>query len=270
MTFGTFETSVADGSPVELYEFVRGASTYLYTSQAVDFVYQTRTYSASSLSRSSAEQTNEVGRSNLRITAPRDLAAIAESIQVPPANIMTVTLRRIHRGDTDAVVVWVGRVLNIDWRGDEAEIRCEPVYTSLRRLGLRRHYQRNCPFALYDTDCRADPSLHRTTDQVSAINGFTVSVPAAAGIAAGQLDGGFASWTSFGGGAVQRMIVTHSGADVQLMAPPFGLIVGATILLHDGCDRTLAVCDSLFANTINYGGFPFIPLRNPFDGNPLF
>ena len=49
-----------------------------------------------------------------------------------------------------------------------------------------------------------------------------------------------------------------------------GLLTGAAITLYPGCDHTRATCAAKFANLDNFGGFPWIPTRNPFDGGSLF
>lgn len=270
MTYDARERSTHDGSPVELFEFTRGADSWRYTSQAVDYDLAGIVYTAVPIRRTSSEATQAIERSELRVTLPRDIEVASGFIQIPPSNLMLLTIRRVHRGDGEVAVVWLGRVLNAEWRAAEVELFAEPVFTSLRRAGLRRLYGRNCPHALYDSGCLANPADHRTTGPATAIDGVTVSVAAAAGVPANSLNGGYAAWTSESGTGEQRMIVSHSGADVELVAPPTGLVVGATVQLHAGCLHTLTDCDTRFANTGNYGGFPFIPLRNPFNGQPTF
>ncbi len=271
MTYDSRERSIHDGSPVELFEFTRGADTWRYTSQAVDYDLAGEVYTAVPMTRTSTEATQAIERSDLRVTLPRDIPVAEAFIAIPPSTVMTVTVRRVHRGDGEAAVVWLGRVLNAEWgSGATVELFCEPVFTSLRRNGLKRLYGRNCTHALYDTACKADPSAHRTTGTADAIDGATVTVAAAVGLPADSLNGGYAAWTSESGTAEQRMILSHSGDQVVLVAPPFGLTVGATIQLHKGCRHTIAYCDSEFQNTDNYGGFPYIPLKNPFDGQPTF
>lgn len=270
MTYDARERSVHDGSPVELYEFVQGATVWRYTSQAVDYDLGGEVYIATPIKRTAIEATQAVERSDIRVTVLRDNAAAARFIAVPPSNVMTLTVRRVHRGDAEVAVVWFGRVLNASWRDSECELMAEPVVTSLRRVGLRRVYGRNCPHALYDLNCRADPALLRLTGTMTAINGTVITVPGASTKAPNALNGGFASWTASGGGSEQRMILSHTGDNVELIAEPFGLEVGALVNLHDGCLHTLGDCDARFSNSPNYGGFPWVPLKNPFGGTPVY
>lgn len=65
------------------------------------------------------------------------------------------------------------------------------------------------------------------------------------------------------------MIVGHAGANLTLMAPLPGLAAGMSAKLYAGCDRSLSVCGSRFDNVVNFGGFPWIPLKNPFSGDAI-
>ena len=42
------------------------------------------------------------------------------------------------------------------------------------------------------------------------------------------------------------------------------------VTLYPGCDHTLTTCDTAFSNSLNYGGFPAIPQKNPWAGDPVF
>ena len=49
----------------------------------------------------------------------------------------------------------------------------------------------------------------------------------------------------------------------NLAIPPIGLDVD----WFAGYDHSLAICESKSANVINYGGFPFVPIKNPFNSS---
>ena len=50
-------------------------------------------------------------------------------------------------------VFWKGRVAGVRFAGGETTISCDPLATALKRIGLRRPAQRQCPHALYDVGC---------------------------------------------------------------------------------------------------------------------
>ncbi|MCH9691040.1 MAG: phage BR0599 family protein [Gammaproteobacteria bacterium] len=269
MSYANREVSTTDSSPIELYEFRRGGKTWRYTSAAHDTLYATYPYSAVPIKRSNLEQSSEMGKTGLRITFARDVEVAQPFIATPPSEITLLTLYRQHRGDNETLAVWMGRVLNAEWRSSEVELNCEPAYTSLQRVGLRRLYQRNCPHVLYSTACGASAVTFRVTATVASINGPSLSVAVAAEYETGYFTGGYATWAA-NGLTEKRMITSHSDDAITLSATPPGLIVGDAITLYPGCDRTLNSCHKKFANSENFGGFPFIPTQNPFSGSPIY
>ncbi|OED39011.1 hypothetical protein AB833_17385 [Chromatiales bacterium (ex Bugula neritina AB1)] len=269
MSYASRETSTADSSPVELYEFRRGGDTWRYTSGAQDIHHATNLYSAVPIQRSNIEQASEMGKTGLRITCARDLAFAQAFIATPPAEITLLTLYRQHRGDNQTLAIWMGRVLNAEWRSAEVELNCEPAYTSLQRVGLRRLYQRNCPHVLYGTACGVSAVVFRVAATVASIAGNRLSVPTAADYGAGYFAGGYATWAA-NGITEKRMITEHGSDAITLSAAPPGLNPGDGITLYPGCDRTLKRCQEKFSNSANFGGFAFIPAQNPFGGSPIY
>ncbi|GIX24913.1 MAG: hypothetical protein KatS3mg122_2144 [Caldimonas sp.] len=76
---------------------------------------------------------------------------------------------------------------------------------------------------------------------------------------AGMLAGG---WLQTPAGA-RHMIVSESTAGVELLYP-VGLAPQTPVELVAGCDHSMPTCAARFDNLANYGGFPFIPTKNPF------
>lgn len=270
MTYDTFETSIQAGAPVELYEFARGSQLFRYTSADADFTLLGDTYTRETLQRSAIETSAERARNAISITCRREFA-IADLFRIaPPSDVVAVTIRRVHRGDTDPAVIWMGRVLNCEWAGAAAKLNCEPVSTSLKRPGLRRLYQRNCPHVLYGQglgQCNVNRATHSTVTTVTAISGLTLSVAA---LAAKPYAGGFVEWEVATGVIERRFITGFSGLTLTLSQAFQGIEVGDTVTVSPGCNHTTAVCDGTYDNLPNYGGMPFIPAKNPFDGTPVY
>ncbi|MBK7804300.1 MAG: phage BR0599 family protein [Chloracidobacterium sp.] len=49
-----------------------------------------------------------------------------------------------------------------------------------------------------------------------------------------------------------------------------GNTYAAVPIARGGCDHTLATCIAKFANGLNYGGMPYWPTKNPFDGTIIY
>lgn len=67
-------------------------------------------------------------------------------------------------------------------------------------------------------------------------------------------------------GGYRRSIVSHVGAVLRLDAPLLvSLPAGTRATVLAGCDKALTTCETKFGNVPRYGGYPFIPLKNPFE-----
>jgi len=271
MTYSVYEESAYSGQPVELYEFQRGVDYWRFTSADEDRTYNAQTFTWTPITRSTLDETSELNRTNLEITVQRD-NPVAELFRLyPPGAVVTVKIWRLHRGDTDAALVWMGRVLNCEWlAGGEAVLHSEPAYTSIRRNALRRHYQRQCPHVLYGPACRVNQAAFKVTGTVAVLNGSSVQINAAGGYDDGHFAGGFIEWNSSAGVSDNRLITDHTSVTLVMAAPIIGLAVGDTVNLYPGCDHTLNTCNTKFSNHLNYGGCPYIPLKNPFNLQTLY
>jgi hypothetical protein len=68
----------------------------------------------------------------------------------------------------------------------------------------------------------------------------------------------------------RRFILEHSGAAITLSSGASDIPVGAAVSLFPGCDHSAATCAAKFSNAANYGGFPYMPTKNPFGGDPIY
>jgi hypothetical protein len=62
-----------------------------------------------------------------------------------------------------------------------------------------------------------------------------------------------------------RMVVAQSGDVLTLLIDFAAPMLAQAVTVHAGCSHLIAVCHSKFANAIRFGGFPYIPKRNPFE-----
>lgn len=270
MSFDAIEKSADQGRPVELYTFQRDYQAWRYTSADRDLVIDGATYVSRAITRSSIESTPEMARSNLKITAPRDLE-VADLYRIsPPTLAVTLVVRQYHQGDGEQATIWAGRISTVDFVGIAAEITCDPVFTAMRRVGLRRLYQRQCPHVLYGAACRVNREVHRVDGVASSVSGAGVSVSAASAHANGWFSGGYLEYEVELGIPERRFISDHVGSSITLNTRPEGLSDGQAVKLYPGCDHTTASCTTKFSNILNYGGFPYFTTKNPFGGNPIF
>lgn len=265
MSYSTVEVSMSSGQPVELYEFIRGVSVWRFTSADRDITYSSNTYKSLAISRSSIKLNEDVFKSGISLTMHRSEIFAAELLVYSPDMPTTVTLFRGHYGDNDYVSYWKGRVVGASASGNNIEVECESVFTSSRRPGLRAHYEYNCRHALYSAKCGAPASSNKVGLKVaSMISSTKLSMIGADAYANGWFSGGM---IQYGGG--YRFIISHTGNTLELTRPLAGLQAGATVDVYKGCDHSKETCNSKFNNIVNFGGFPWIPSKNPLGGGSI-
>lgn len=270
MAFDTVERSTDQARPVEIFTFARDFQRWRYTSADRDVISGGQTFLARSITRSDIESSAEKARAGLRLSVPRDLE-VADLYRIsPPTMAVTCLVQQYHQGDGEVATIWSGRILAVQFAGIAAEITLEPFYTSIRRVGLRRTYQRQCQHVLYGTACQVNREAVRTDGVVDSIAGAVVNVPAASSLAAGWFAGGYIEYLVAGGVPERRFITDHTGAALTCSVSPAGLVGGASVKIYPGCDHTIATCNSKFSNAVNYGGQPYFTKKNPFGGDPIY
>lgn len=276
MTYSANELSIHSAKPVELYEFTYATKVWRYTSADEEQTYLSNVYTPMALERTEAEQTNDINRSDLKITAPGSFDVAQQFIVYPPAEVMLLSIYRQHRDDVDneTAIVWMGRVLNVEWKYGEGKetsvLLCESVFSSMRRAGLRRHYQMSCSHVLYGAACGVVQNSFTFSGTAAGVAGNVITAPIAATKADGYFDGGALVFLDGDGVTHFRGIIGHVGSTITLTNAINGLIDGDNIDLIAGCGHNLSDCENKFNNLLNYGGFPYSPEINPFNGSTIF
>jgi uncharacterized phage protein (TIGR02218 family) len=265
------ELSTQDGQPILLYEFQRGALTWRYCTADRDIEYSGETYAAVAISDRGVEQGGDTSSSNFEVTLPPDTEVAMLYRTTPPSDRVWLRVRRLHYGETEAPIIWVGTVAQASQPDDASMVlTLQSVVAQLRTNGVRLPWGRTCPHVLYDTQCRANKAFHAVLMTVTGLSGNTVQVADVMDLSDGWFSGGFLEWTVGSGTYERRMIAAHAGNLLQLLGTTDGLTFGQEITAYPGCDRLLATCEAKFDNLLNYGGFPMMPGTSPFDGTSVF
>jgi uncharacterized phage protein (TIGR02218 family) len=272
MTFEFFERSADKGRPVELYTFTRDYQVWRFTSADRDIILSGATFKSTAIQRSAIESSAEMARNNLTVTVPRD-NPVADLYRIfSPTLTLNLVLEQYHHNDPDGEVnvIWSGRITTVDFLGIEASITCEPIVTSVKRVGLRRAFLRQCPHVLYDNGCKVNRETHRVDGSANSITGLVVQVSEASGFDDGHFAGGYIEYEVALGIPERRWITDHTGDQLTLSVRPNGMVVNQSVKLYPGCIHTPEVCSEKFDNILNYGGFPYFALKNPMGGDPIF
>jgi len=261
MSYATLETSTHDGAPVELYDISGGGVDHHWTSADAPITVGSLTYQPIFVERGNIEAGNEANRFTLDMRVAADNSLALAFVPAPPLAVVTVEIHRRHRADSEQITIFSGRLVAVTWARSLATLTLEPVYSPIRRDGLRRRYGRGCTYVLYGQECGVSRAAHAVSDTVITRSGNVLTT----GLAGAKADGYYAGgYLKVDGQLGQAMIIDHAGDDLTLAQTLPQLVAGAAITYYPGCAHTLAVCDTKFGNSPNYGGMPFFPSVNPF------
>lgn len=271
MTFAAIEASRKSGRPFTLYYFKygdAGTSYHGYTDADRDIVYAGKTYVAVPINRGSINAQGTLDRTSLELTFPANSELAKLYRFFPPARVVTVIIRQGHFDDPEGEipVVWSGRVLSAGMDGDEMRFTCEPVSTSMRRTGLRRHYQYGCPHALYGKQCKASKTAATRTTEIVSASSNIITLPTGwdgSGKTPAQYRGGLVEWDNADGSTELRTILGASTNTIRVNGDTRDLADGATVSVTLGCNHQMTDCKNLHKNIVNFGGQPWIPKKSP-------
>lgn len=194
-------------------------------------------------------------------------------------------------GRFDGAVVEVFRV---DWTDPSARALLKRMTVGeIRREGARfvaelrgpaaaldrvvgRVYQRRCDAELGDARCGVDVDARARNGAVVAVLGEArFSVSGLESAAVDDFAGGRLRWTSGANAGLSAACVASTSDEIALrVAPGHAVAAGDAFRLYPGCDKSFATCRAVFANAVNFRGFPSMPgddaaLGYPLRGEPL-
>lgn len=267
--FDNLEQSRTDSAPVECYKFVGAFKTYRYTSSETRVFVGGEWYEPIPLKRGTIKAgTQNDDNLNVEVTMPFDAELVLDyAYAVTPPTLDVDIIRAQSGGDlaTDYEVFWKGRVRGFKINGRLATIIIPSIFSLALQGELPNYYyQAVCNHVLYDDGCKVDRAANTVTTTVQSVGDLTVSVigePGSAGtFAAGELVN-----TRNG---ERRLILSNVGSTITVGYPFVDLLPGDEVEVSKGCDHAFTSANGCpkFANQINFGGFPYIPPDNPFEG----
>ena len=267
-----------------------GQKQWAYTGNDRDVTWNGTTYTALGISDDGLKQKGDATSDDFVITVPSSIPLVQMFRGTPPSLPVKAELRMLQMGGVggaDAPLAWFGYVSSVKYKDEIASsVLCNTQAATLNRKGLRLAWERQCPHALYDNQCRVNKvewGIQATITELSN-NWFAMILPFAAqtadggfaGISAGGHDvtldrflNGFVEWTTNLGYTERRAILTPYQGGFVLLGLTDGLAIGTNIRMYPGCARTPFDCKK-FDNIENYGGFAFLPGKSPFDGDPVW
>lgn len=268
MTYAVFESSTQRGDPVFKFLFTVGDLEFRFTNAAHIIGDSSGTFMPAQLTTGEFSNSREFNRSILPIKFPRTNEFAQLYLGGVPEQVTNVVIWREHQSDTDEEyrVYWQGRIVGVSVDMDTVDIECESIFSSMKRTGLYRKYQRGCPYDIYGEGCYVDKYNFAEPLTITDFTGPVLTVPGASGFDDGYFSGGELELAN----GLRRFIVAHAGTQITLSRAIPGMEELADssgeldCILYPGCNHTLDHCKNKFDNLLNHGAFPYIPSKNPF------
>lgn len=272
MSYDNFEISNQSGRPIALYTFLYGASYWRYCTADTDKTIGGQTYLARAISDEGVTQGGS-DQNDLQIVMQKNLPVPMLFRNTQPSGKVWLTVRRWHIGDpaNETPLLWSGTIVNAT-DVDEATVRLggRSIGGSYDRNGLRLAWGRMCPHVLYsDFGCRVNKALHAYPRTLATVDGTSFTCTAHSDAEEGSFSGGFLEFVRDDGSLERKGIESQSGNHFVVLGSTSGLAIGSEVTIYPGCARNTTACKA-FGNLPNYGGFPHLPGKSPFDGSPVF
>lgn len=266
MTYESYETSVETSQPVELYTITLGSTVWYYTSGAIAVTIGGTTWEPLSISRTSQEQSQEDQDQQVEVTLPASTPVCRFFIASVPGQSVEIVVERIQALDVGEtrMVMYAGIVQSVTFEdgGTKAVLSVVTSQAAFSKAVPRDVYSAVCNHILFDDRCGLAEASWRVTAEVLSIVGNVLTIDGLSGEADGYYTAGFIELT--GSAPDFRVILDHTG-DEATVALPFGTSpLGELVRVYAGCAHDPTTCQAKFNNLINFGGFPFVPTKNPF------
>lgn len=170
--------------------------------------------------------------------------------------------------ETDAIIADVGVLSDFSFEGAVigATLVPEPHYVD--NAIPRFFFCRQCNWRLYGPGCGLDKDDWKTETTILSINRAEREIVVAGRVTDqpdGYYDGGYFDHADSGQSVTIAWSRNEGASDTKLKLWNWHPDLGAddAVTLYAGCRHTTDDCTNKFANQANFGGFPFIPNRNP-------
>lgn len=267
MAFETFENSVEDSQPVELYTIAQGLMLWRYTSSDGSIVIDGETFLPLAISRDSVGQSQEEQDRALIITLPGDTPICRFYIASAPGEMATVKVERFQipdGGTPERIIMFEGLIQSVafEQQGAVGKLAVQGLIAAFSRPVPKDTYSAVCNHILYDGRCTVVEALFRVTKEVLSVSGNTLTIADLDLESDGFYTAGFIEIT--GDNPDHRVILDHVG-EVVTVTLPFAINpTGIDVNVFAGCDHAAVTCKQKFSNLLFFGGFPFVPTKNPF------
>lgn len=247
---------------IELFAIESDNKNFYQTSGPVDVVYLGKTYLSL--------RNEPIGHTEINESAVSEKTSV--SVTVSMSNPLAVeyfgkylerpvVLTLFQQDGTGTDVAWKGRLLATKQDGPTGcALVFGSVFSALQHPGLREFYQYTDNHVMYSAQSGVNMEDFAVPARVQSLTGTDLILTTDPGKPAGWFDAGIAK----GPDGTLRTISTQSGVNISLIHPWRQVASGDALTLYPGYDGTFEQCLDKFKAWEDFGGFPWVPGRNPF------
>ena len=252
-----------DSNTLHFVNFYRTVSFFTYIGHVA------RNYTPLAVNRTAIKKTShgEIERVSYRIdNVNKAMGAYAAAHDFRNKRVVT---RLIFRNNLtsylEAKIVFDGFIQAILFEQKNMSATCVPVLGSLK-IETGWPYQIQCNAKFGDAYCTVNKNTDANKKTGTATGGTTTTLIDTVNLtqADDYWNWGTVTFTNGLNNGDSRKINDFDQATRKVTldyALDNAVVAGDTYTIYRGCDKTLNMCDTVYANTINYHGFHTIPLR---------
>lgn len=266
--YDDLEQSAQASAPVEFYKFVGSFKTYRYTSSDRAIIFSGETYLPVAVSRSRVQAgTHEDDNNSLTLSIPFDTDVVKDYAyaQTPPKLTLEIYRQQADGDELAYVLFWTGKVRGFNVSGRTAEIQVPSIFSlALQGEVPSVYYQAPCNHVLYDPRCGVNPNDHKYEGVVQDVSPLMITLGAEPTTTDNLKGGEIVNMRN----GERRLIQSNSGSQIHISYPFVDILPTDEVEMFEGCDHSFFSSGGCpkFDNRINFGGDPYIPQDNPFNG----
>lgn len=281
MTFEAYEEGLY-AAPIEYITLQDGGQTWRYTNSNQVEDIPPRSFEPLAYNRTEPVYSKDSSNGQVKLKVPSNIPFIAFYERIPSSTTATVQIERQHRNDPDGgtIIYWKGQVASVQREGKFATILAVP-YTQLPSQVPRYTYSGLCNWFLFQDECglvknnwrHYGPVVTITDGNIITVTDLrttaaTLALNGGGTLTAQEIDdywlGGYVETEGGEKRAIYATDVDGVPDRIRILQPFRELQVTDNVYVYAGCPRTRDFCFRKFDNALNHGGYPDIPLVNPF------
>jgi hypothetical protein len=243
----------------ELYLFEDGVNSFRYSSGMRDVEVNGLIYKRETIKRTSIKRDQTLSKNKLDITMPTSNQLVQSWITPDITKYLIVSVYVLN--NENMVMNWSGRLTQTSISEKEMTMTFELLITRSGQTGVNERVQRNCRYVLYSDKCGLNRDDFAVKGTVTSYHNDVLFIEFEKEVESGYFTAGILQTPN----GEQTLIKEHNENNIVLFRPNQQLIQNlknniTSVTLFKGCQRTISSCDT-FNNTVNYGGFPWLPLE---------